>query len=191
MDELLKSNNGYLLSKDVVSLGISKTFLAEYVITHKLQRVAQGVYISPDVWQDDLFILSLKNSKAILSYETALQLHGLTERESNVIHVTVSYGYNATHLRKKGVCVHQVKDELLYMGMMKVKTNYSNIVTAYDMERTICDIVKTRDKMDSQSFQYAIKEYTKSKDKKLGNLMRYAKLLGVVDDMQKYMEVLL
>ena len=159
MDELLKSNNGYLLSKDVVSLGISKTFLAEYVKNHKLQRVAQGVYISSDVWQDDLFILSLKNSKAILSYETALQLHGLTEREADVIHMTVAYGYNATHLRKKGVCVHQVKDDLLSMGITKTTTNYGNIVSAYDMERTICDIVKDRDKMDSQTFQYAIFKY--------------------------------
>ena len=126
MQELLEKRNGYLLSKDVSELGISKTFMSEFVKKHNLERVAQGVYMSEDTWQDDLYILSLKNIKAILSYDTALQIHELTEREPSHIYVTVPYTYNAKHLRDKGIRVHQCKDDIYEMGKITATTKYGN-----------------------------------------------------------------
>ena len=191
MQELLEKRNGYLLSKDVSELGISKTFMSEFVKKHNLERVAQGVYMSEDTWQDDLYILSLKNIKAILSYDTALQIHELTEREPSHIYVTVPYTYNAKHLRDKGICVHQCKDDIYEMGKITATTKYGNPIVVYDMERTICDMVKTRSKKDPQVFLYAIKEYSKSKHKNINKLMQYAERLDVIEDIRTYMEVLL
>ena len=59
------------------------------------------------------------------------------------------------------------------------------------MDRTICDMIKIKDKMDIQVFQYAIKEYMKQKDKNLFNLMKYAKLMHIEDVVRIYTEVLL
>jgi predicted transcriptional regulator of viral defense system len=191
IDDLLKSGKGYLFSKAVIDLGISKTYFAEYAKKNKLERVAQGIYISPGTWQDDLYILCLRNLKAVLSHETALQIHGLMEHEAGRIHVTVEYRYNATHLRVKDICVHQVKPEILSLGLSKGETVFGNSVVVYDKERTLCDIVKRRKEMDVQVFKYAIKEYIKCIDKNLGNLMRYASLLGIDEEMQKYTEVML
>lgn len=147
--------------------------------------------MSADTWQDDLYILCLKNSKVIFSHETALQVHGLTEREPNSIYVTVPYTYNAKHLREKGIAVYQCKDELYELGTIQAVTKYGNTVKVYDAERTICDMVKFRSKKDSQVFLYAIKEYTRSTNKNIGKLMRYAEKLGVEKEVRTYMEVLL
>ena len=51
------------------------------------------------------------NPKIIFSGETALYIHGLTDREYSRIEVTVPQGYNAVHLRKKSkkyeiICIH-------------------------------------------------------------------------------------
>ena len=191
LNDLIKLSNGYLYIADAEKLGISKVYIREYVLANNLERVAHGLYKSSDVWTDDLYILTFNNKKAVYSFDTALMLNGLTEREPSEIFVTVSRSYNASHLRSKGIIVNYVKDEWLDLGRTVAKTVYGNEVLVYDMERTICDIIRVRDKKDPQMFAYAIKEYAKSANKNLPRLMKYAKEFGVEAELRKYMEVLL
>jgi len=123
LDRFVSEGNGYLQTETVVKHGISKPMLAAYVRAHHMERVAHGLYLSPDAWPDELFQVSVMNRRAILSHETALSLHGLTEREPLAISVTVPAGYNASHLRKKGVRVYQARRELYALGQTKMQTN--------------------------------------------------------------------
>lgn len=189
--ESIRLRGGYLLFSEVQKLGISKAYLQQYVKDNTLERVAHGLYKSPDVWTDDLYIIALKNEKAICSFDTALMLHGLTEREPTDIFVTVPRKYNASHLRSKGIIVYQVKEEWANLGRTVAKTVYGNEVSVYDMERTICDIIRVKNKKDPQMFAYAIKEYAKSANKNLQRLMKYAKEFHIEPIIRQYMEVLL
>ncbi|MBQ9299160.1 MAG: type IV toxin-antitoxin system AbiEi family antitoxin domain-containing protein [Clostridia bacterium] len=191
LDRLVTSGNGYLRTAQVVASGISKPTLAAFVAERKMERVAQGIYLAEDAWPDELYQLSMSNSRIVFSHETALHLHGLMEREPRFTSVTVKAGYNASHLRKKGIRVYQVKDSIAALGVADVKTSFGNPVRAYDMDRTICDIIRCKDAMDIQIFQYALKEYMASKQKNLNHLMAYAKQLQVEDAVRTYTEVML
>ena len=191
LEELLKSGNGYLFTKDVVAKGISKTYLAKFVKKMNLEHVAIGVYMNSNEWKDDLYLLYLKSPKAIYSHETALFLHGLMEREPTMICMSVSQEYNATHLRQKGVKIFQVRENRVLLGKIEILTSLGNKVAVYDKERTICDIIQRKESMDIQVFQTAMKEYAASKDKNLSNLMKYAFLFGVEEEVRRYTEVLL
>ena len=59
------------------------------------------------------------------------------------------------------------------------------------MERTICDILRYKDEMDIQIFQYAMKEYMASSRKNLNHLMHYSRLLHIEDTVKIYTEVML
>ena len=191
LDELVEEGNGYLLTYQVLENGISKPTLADYVNKRNMDRVAQGVYLAEDAWKDELYILHLSNSRIIFSHETALFLHGLMEREPKDISVTVRAGYNASHLRKKGIRVYQVKPEIEELGIMDIQTSFGNTVRAYDMERTLCDIIRYKEAMDVQVFQYAMKEYMGSTHKNLNHLMTYAKKLHIESAVRTYTEVML
>ena len=191
LDELVEKGNGYLRTSQVLENGISKPTLAEYVSKRKLQRVAQGVYLAEDAWLDELYLLCLVNSRIVFSHETALQLHGLMEREPKTVGVTVKAGYNASHLRKKGIRVYQVKPEVAELGAVEVQTSFGNTVRAYDMERTLCDIIRYKDTMDVQIFQYAMKEYMGSTQKNLNHLMAYATRFRIESAVRTYTEVML
>ncbi len=191
LSNLIELRKGYLSIAEAQELGISRTYIQEYIADNGLERIARGLYKSPDVWMDELYVLALKNEKAVYSFDTALMLNGLTEREPAEIFVTVSRAYNASHLRSKGVIVNYVRDEWLDWGRTVVKTTYGNEVAVYDMERTICDILRVKDKKDPQMFAYAMKEYAKKADKNLPRLMKYAKAFGVETELHRYMEVLL
>lgn len=191
LDKLVDAGNGYLTTAQVLESGISKPTLASYVKEQNLRRVGHGIYLADDAWEDSLYQLQLLNKKVIFSHETALFLHGLMEREPARICVTVPAGYNATHLRKRGIQVTQEKAETYGVGAGSVRTDFGNPVCAYDMDRTLCDIIKNKASMDVQVFQYAIKQYMVSNKKNLNHLGGYAKNLGIESQVRIYTEVML
>ena len=65
-----------------------------------------------------------------------------------------------------------------------------NKVKAYDMERCICDIIRSKNRMDSEHVKHSIREYVKRKDKDLVKLSKYAEKLGVKKEVMDYVELL-
>lgn len=191
MSDLLKKNNGYLFTAQVVKLGISRTYLAKFVQENNLEKVAKGIYISPDTWADELYILQTCNPKIVYSGETALYLQGMLDREYADICITVPPKFNRTRLYSKGVIVHQEKLELYELGIEEVKTNFGNSVRTYDKERCICDIIKNRGNIEVQQFQAAIKTFMRDKTKNMSRLMQYGEQLKIRDEVMKYVEVML
>ena len=142
LDDLVESGNGYLRTSQVLKQGVSKPTLAEYVKIRNMERIAHGIYLAADSWPDELFLLSISNKCIVFSHETALFLHGLMEREPKYISATVKAGYNASHLRSRGIRVYQVKADLVDLGVVDAQTSFGNKVRVYDKERTICDILR-------------------------------------------------
>lgn len=134
--------------------------------------------------------MEFMHHRILFSGETALYIHGLTDREYRKVEVTVPREYNAGHLRKKKIKVKFLKDELYNMGKTMVESDYGNQIVVYDKERTICDVIINRTKMDVQIFQTAMKEYMSDSEKKLQVLVQYAEKLGVREEVMKYVEVL-
>lgn len=191
IDQLVAQNNGYLLTADVVAHGISKTYLLNYVKTRKLERVAHGVYMSEDAWPDNLHLIALRNKEIIFSHETALHLFDLTDRVPTRISVTIRAGYNASHLRRKDIIVYTVKENFFNLGETTAKTIFGNTVTTYDRDRSICDIIMHKDKIEIQMFNTVLNAYMRSREKNLHNLMRYASALGIEAAVRTYTEVML
>lgn len=81
IEKFIEKYNGYLITSLVCREDISKTYVAKYIKEHGMEKVSRGVYITDDVWPDELFILQQRNGAIIYSGETALYLHGLTDRE--------------------------------------------------------------------------------------------------------------
>ena len=188
---LIEKYDGVITTKLVEENGIHREYLRELVSNGDLERVAQGVYISPEIWEDQLMILQLKKKKMIYSHETALFLHDLTDRDPIQYVVTVPNGYNPTRMKNEGLIVHTVKRELFLLGKCLKETNFGYKVKTYDMERTICDILRDRNNQDPSIVKSAIKRYLSRKDKDLNKLMKYAELLRVESVLRPYLEVII
>lgn len=105
--------------------------------------------------------------------------------------LTIYTGYNTKRLVESGCKVYTVKKDLLDIGKLKAIDNYGNNIPVYDMERTICDIVRSRRNIEVQEFNTALKTYVTKKEKDLNKLMSYAHLFHVDKIIRQYMEVLL
>ena len=164
--------------------------MMSYVKEHGMEKVAQGIYVTDDVWPDELFILQAKSPSVIFSGETALYLHGLIDREYTEISITVPVGYNATRLKSVNVRVKYVPKEIQNLGVCEVPSSSGNMVKVYDQERCICELIKDRKNIEVQNFQTAVKNYMASKEKNLSRLMKHAEKLKIRDEIMKYVEVL-
>lgn len=191
LNDFVNKNNGYLISAYAREEGFSRQYISYYARKNNLERVAEGIYITEDTWPDYLYISQLRNEEVVFSFETALYLHGLMDREPTFTSVSVNYGYNAMHLKKKGFKIHTSIADIYNIGIETVETQFGNVVKTYDMERTICDIIKYKKYMDIQVYTTALKEYTKSDNKRIPVLMDYARKLKIEDKVKDYFEVLL
>ena len=191
LEKLIADKDDIITTKEVEKSGIPRHYLTLFVREGLLERVSQGIYVKPDVFEDDMYILQMKSQKVIFSHETALILHELTDRIPIDCSVTVPYGYNGSSLRKSGVVVHSVKKQLHLMGTTEVETTFGRKVIAYNKERTICDIIRNRNNMDVAVLNEAIKMYLRSKDKNISLLLKYAEELRVKKILRSYLEILL
>ncbi len=190
IEKMLAENHGILKTADVVAAGISKDYFYEYVKSAGLEKAAHGIYISPATWPDEMYLLQTQIPKAVYSHETALYLHDLAEKEPVPLTVTVAAKYNNPALAEKGVKVVYVKKEWHEMGVCEMASPGGHKLIVYDMERTICDIVRKRSEMDIAAFNYAVKEYMKRKDKNLSRLMAYAGKMRLEKKIRETMGVL-
>lgn len=171
--------------------GISRAVLSNLSKQGKLQRIARGQYIFPDTLEDEIFSVSLRSEKLIFSHETALYLHGISDRTPFIHSVTVPNGYVPSPATREICKIRYIKPDLYELGKTELSTPAGNKVAAYDLERTICDIIRSRSNMGTETFIAALKEYAKRPDKNLNLLADYAKKLRVSNILQRYMEVLL
>ena len=188
---IASEHHGVLKTADVVAAGISKKALAQFVKDHGFERVAHGIYCDPASWIDNMLVLQLRCPKTIFSHDTALFLYDLTDREPIAPTVTARTGYNPTHLTEAGIKVYTVKKDLFEIGMTDSLTPFGNHINVYNMERTICDLVRSRNTIEARVLQDALKQYTRRRDKNLHRLMEYANLFHVARILRQYMEVLL
>ncbi len=191
LEQIVSDNKGIIQTADAVDAGISKPIFYRFIRDNSYEQIAHGIYLSPDAWMDTMYVLNLRIKKAVFSHETALFLHNLTDREPLQYSITVKTGYNPSKLISEGIKVYSIKNDLYNIGLAEAKTPFDHTVRTYSMERTICDIIRSRNTIEIQSFQDALKQYVKRKEKNLRLLMQYAQKFHVEIILNKYLEVLL
>ena len=99
--------------------------------------------------------------------------------------------YNLTKPKKENIRYVQCKKALYDFGIAEVITPGGNIVRAYSIERTLCDILRPHSRMDIQIVTEAFKRYAARLNKNIPALSEYAKILKVQTRLRSYLEVLL
>lgn len=189
--DMAKQFNGIVTATQITEAKIPRRCLTESVNKGFLYKASRGVYVLPNVWEDEMFILQYKYPKGIFSHETALYLHNLTDRTPSSYTMTFPKGYNITAAKTSDVVSRLVNLENYRLGLIEMQSPCKNKIKVYDIERTLCDIVKNSSTCDVQVVNAAMKNYVKSKGKNINKLFEYAKQLNVTSQISHYMEVLL
>lgn len=182
--------NDYLTTKKVVDNNIPRSYLSKLIKDNKIERISRGVYIKKNTLVDEFVVLQSKSKYVIYSNTTALYLHGFSNRIPIKYDITVKSGYKGSLQKEDNVNLFYTKDELLNLGVINYKLNSGNIIKVYDLDKTICDIIKNKKKIDAEIFNKAIRDYFYSKNKNTLKLYEYAKKMNIYNKVRDTFEVL-
>jgi len=188
---ILKINNGVVTTTQITEAKIPRRCLCAMVDSGIIYRIERGIYALPEVWEDEMFFMQYRFSKGIYSHETALYLHAMTDRTPIRYTMTFPFGYNTGNVKKQGIVAKLSTEKTYDLGISKISSPAGNPINVYDIERSLCDIVKARHRADIQVINQAMKTYARSKEKDIAKLMYYANQLRVKPKILKYMEILL
>ena len=194
LDKLLcemKKNNNIITTARALEIGVSKSLLSKYTKLGLIERVRQGVYILPDSIHDDMYTLMLRSEYIIFSHESALFLLGLSDRTPFEHSVTIPSDKSLPRTLKDECKCYYVSPYLHQIGITETKTTFGNVVRCYNAERCICDLLRSRNRLDEEIVLSSIKNYIGLKNKDLNRLSQYARLFHVEKKIKTYLEVLL
>lgn len=185
--KIIDKNNGIIYANKLDEYNIDRHVLYSLVQEGILNRIAHGIYASPEKDINEFWLMSEKYKKGIYSHNTALYFYGMTDRTPFRLDMTFP---SNNRVNNELLNVHYIKKEFYDLGQTEFELENDLIIKVYNLERTICDIIRDRNKIDLQIFNTAINEYMKRKDKNLILLSEYAKKFKIDKILAQYMEVL-
>ena len=181
LENFLNTNHGYITTKELEKIGISKPRIPELLKENILRKVSHGIYIDSKLIEDEFYILQKRFNNIVYSYNTACYLLGLSDRAPYKLDITTINHNNIN----EDIDVHYICKEKFEIGVIEIESPYSNPIKVYNKERCICDLLK------NQNTVKIIKKYFKGKDKNLALLEEYSKIFNVHEKFINIMEVLI
>lgn len=186
--QIMNTNNGMLSTRMIEPLNISRQYLSIMENNNEIEKVSRGIYLSPSAFEDSYFSFQQKYKKAIFSHMNALYFYDMTEEFPYNYTITVPQSYHVDTVNEK--CnVFYVSDDIYEIGITEVETPSGNKVRAYDKERCICDIIRSKGRMDPEQVKKSVKQYIQSKDKNVAKLSDYAKRMGISEKVMEMVGV--
>ena len=187
LKNFFKKNHGYITTKEIENIGISKTLIPELIKQKVLRKVAYGIYIDNNLIEDEFYILQKRFSNIVFSYNTACYLLNLSDRAPYKIDITTINHNNIN----EDLNIHYISKDKFDIGIIEIESPYTNPIKIYNAERCICDLLKNPNAVDLEVYNKIVNNYFKKKNKNLTTLEKYSKIFNVHKKFEYIMEVLI
>ena len=193
MVNFINKKNNVITTKEFKDAKIGFYYINKLIKDNYISRIGNGLYGKTDSFEDEYFIIQNRYKNAIFSYNTALFFLNRTEVTPNIIDITIPNDYNVSSINTKQIRVHYASRENIKLGVIKLKSPFGNTIKAYNLERTICDIVKNENKcgLDIEQRNKVIKKAFSNNEIDGTNIMKYAKKLKCEKKIKAIMEVMI
>lgn len=189
--KLLEDQHGTLLTSDLAKFNIPRIYLSILEHNGEIEWVSRGIYRLVASIDDEMFNFQVRYKSSIFSHETALYLHDLTDRTPLSYSISIPVGYHSISLNEGGHKMFYVNRELFALGVILMKSPHGNEIRTTNLERTICDVLRSRNQVDVQFVNEALKKYIVNKDKNIDQLYNYASRFRIQKIVRTYIEILL
>ena len=191
--DVIESKGGIAKSADFVAAGIRAVDVVSLCNAGYLDRVRHGYYqMAEQSEATEEQMLATLIPQGIVCVESALFYYGYSDFAPRKWSVAVPRTISRTKLDVDALPLQTyfVQQDLYELG--KIARDFHGVtLPVYDRERTICDCLKYRSRLDTELFSKALNAYANDPQKNLNSLFIYAKKLRVYKKVIELMEVLL
>ena len=168
-------------------------YINKLIEDNYISRLGKGIYGKNNSFNDEYFIIQHRYKNAIFSFNTALFFLNKTEVTPNIIDVTVPNDYNVKSIDNSQIRLHYTSRENINLGVIKITSPFGNVIKSYNLERTICDIVKNENKcgLDIEQRNKIIRASFINRYIDGTTIIQYAKKLKCEKKIRTIMEVLI
>ena len=172
---------------------ISFYYINKLIEDNYITRIERGLYRKSNSFSDDYFIIQNRYKNAVFSFNTALFFLNKTEVTPSIIDITIPNDYNVKSINTSQIKVHYTSRENINLGVIKIISPFGNKIKSYNLERTICDIVKNKNKcgLDIEQRNKIIRESFINGNINVTTIIQYAKKLKCEKKIRAIMEVML
>jgi predicted transcriptional regulator of viral defense system len=189
--QLFDSHDGMLRTKDLYVENIFYKDIQKLDTDGLIEKIRYGYY----QWIDEnnpseARLINQLFPDGVLNMDTALFYHGFSDRTPLAWHIAVSKDSGKSRFKIDYPFVHPyfVEPFLLELGLSSMDID-GNQMRVYDKERTICDCLRYRNKMDNEIFTKAIRGFVNDTSKNIPRLMKYADTLRVTEPVKNLIGV--
>jgi predicted transcriptional regulator of viral defense system len=189
--QLFDFHGGMLRTRELYAEKIFYKDVQQLVSDGLIEKIRYGYY----QWVDDdnpseARLVNQLFPDGILNMDTALFFHGYSDRTPLAWHIAVSKdsGKSRFKIDYPFVRPYFVEPPLLDVGLTSGDID-GNQMRIYDKERTMCDCLRYRNKMDREIFHKAIRSYVNDTSKNIPRLMKYADILRVTEPVKNLIGV--
>ncbi|MCD7708417.1 MAG: type IV toxin-antitoxin system AbiEi family antitoxin domain-containing protein, partial [Clostridiales bacterium] len=161
IQDLFLRNGGILRTRQLRENGIYYRKLQALMDAGEIEQVRRGYYQQTETQIfSDVPLLAAMFPDGIFCMETALWYYDYTERTPMEWHIAVD---SKTSRKRFAIDYPPVRPHYLETSRLKLGANDGIIddchIHIYDRERTICDLLLHKNKVDTEIFNYAVRQY--------------------------------
>ncbi|MHA1519759.1 MAG: type IV toxin-antitoxin system AbiEi family antitoxin domain-containing protein [Promethearchaeota archaeon] len=190
---IFKENKWYY-SKSKHGNLISDYILQKLLSENKIIKMKAGLYRWVNIYsegQDEIVDIAMIVPEGVFCLHTALYFHNLTSFVSPFYQIAIPRNQRTpTGTANLPLKIKKWKGRFFDMGIgLKTFGDYN--VRVYNIEKTLCDCVRFRKEIGTQSLKEALSSYLNSKKNNYYKLMQFAEVLNVKKTMTDYCEMLI
>lgn len=150
----------------------------------------RGIYATNEQLADKMIDLDVVIPGGILCLFSAWSIHGLTTSLPQAYHVALKRGRRVQLPKYPPIEFHFISEPLINLGVEE-RTVSGYKVKVYNLERSVCDAIKYRNKIGKDVCSEVVNNYLALSSRNLTLLMEYASKLRVTKTLEKYLEITL
>lgn len=194
VDLIFLHHNGLAQTRDLLSAGITPYYIKKLESQGEIIRVKQGLYRqanhNSDGTVNELVEVAKLVPKGVMCLLSALSYYEFTTYNPWEYQIAIHRSSKKPKLPDyPPIRIFYLSDTQYHLGISEVDFEGA-IVNIYDREKTICDIVRYREKIGIDMMKEGLRNYLHSPYKNITKLVQYADKLRIRTVLQKYLEVL-
>lgn len=191
IEETFAKYGGVMRTSQLNQEGFYYKKIKGLLANHQIEQIRRGYYqYVGDSSFSDIPTIAALFPDGVLCMDSALDYYGYTDRTPSAWHIAVDNASTRTrfYIDYPIVKPHFIQKDRYLIGITEVEMDGQSI-KIYDRDRTMCDMLLHRNKIDGEVFNTAVQRYVRDPEKSIARLMQYAKALHVEKKVQEVLGI--
>lgn len=185
---LIEQHGGYITRKEIISNRYLYYRLLEAVKSGEIIRLKPGVYCMEDAMAETMIDLEKIVPDGVLCLYSAWAHYGLTTQIPQGFYVAIPRKQKITLPDYPPIILNYWDCSSYGVGIVRRQIDGFEI-PIYDMEKSVCDAIRYRNKIGIDVSSEILKNYLSRKERNITRLATYAKSMRIAGILNKYLEI--